>query len=117
MILATTCIPVNPRGGLRILPRPERPSFTFLPLDDSKLHFMATCVSLETVNTETLRQVPHVQLTLQNCPLVDEDFLAGTIDISVVPLELYLKAEFKQTELPFALRPTEYRSENNGRSL
>ena len=112
MILATTCIPVNPRGGLRILPRPER------PLDDSMLHFMATCVSLETVNTETLRQVPHVQPTLQNCPLVDdEDFLAGTIDISVVPLELYLKAEFKQTELPFALRPTEYHSENNGRSL
>ena len=99
-------------------PEDERPSFTFLPLDDSMLRFMAMCVSLETVNTETLRQIPHVQPTLQSYPLVDdEDFLAGTIDISVVPLELNLKAEFKHTELPFALRPTEYRPENNGHSL
>ncbi|KAK3174859.1 hypothetical protein OEA41_002105 [Lepraria neglecta] len=99
-------------------PEDERPSFTFLLLDDSTLHFIAMCVSLETVDTETLRQIPHVQPTLQSCPLVDdEDFLAGTIDISVVPLELNLKAEFKHTGLPFALRPIEYRPENNGHSL
>ena len=102
--------PGQPQGRFAhpTAPEHERPPLTLLPLNNGILRFMAMCVNLRVVSIENLRQLPHLQPSIQNCALVDdEDFLAGIVEIFLLPSKSHSCNTFNAADSSFALRLTE----------
>jgi hypothetical protein len=66
---------------------------------------MALYLNMHIVSVKTFLHISHFQPTMRSVPFIDDqDFLAGTVDMSVLPLGLTLRKDVEHKDMQFAFK-------------